>query len=211
LTLAEPLTAWETGLMHERIVGLYEENAAAWDRQRGRDLLEGAWLERFAALLPESGSVLDIGCGMGEPIARWLIERGFRVTGVDSSPSMIALCRERFPKAAWQVADMRALALETLFDGLIAWHSFFHLRPEDQRPMFARFAAHAAPGAALMFTSGPEEGEKLGEWRGEPLYHGSLDPGEYPRLLAGNGFAVVEHKVQDSECGDATVWLARRT
>ena len=124
---------------------------------------------------------------------------------------MIALCEKRFPASSWHVADMRELALGERFDGLIAWHSFFHLKPEDQRPMFARFAAHAAPGAALMFTSGEEHGERIGEWRGEPLYHGSLDPGEYRRLLAGNCFAVVEHKVHDPECGDATVWLARRT
>ena len=67
--LARARQAWKTSLMHERIVGLYEENAAAWDRQRGRDLHERAWLERFAALLPAGGGVLDIGCGMGEPIA----------------------------------------------------------------------------------------------------------------------------------------------
>jgi SAM-dependent methyltransferase len=196
--------------MHERIIGLYEENAAAWDRQRGGDLHELAWLERFAALLPEGGRVLDIGCGTGEPIVRWLIGRGFKVTGVDSSTSMIALCRERFPAASWQVADMRELALGERFDGLIAWHSFFHLRPEDQRPMFGRFAAHAKAGAGLMFTSGPEQGEKIGEWRGEPLYHASLDPGEYRRLLADNGFAVVEQRMRDPDCGHSSVWLAQR-
>jgi 2-polyprenyl-3-methyl-5-hydroxy-6-metoxy-1,4-benzoquinol methylase len=195
--------------MHERIAGLYEENAAAWDRERGRDLIERSWLERFAALLPEGGRVLDLGCGMGEPIGAWLIERGFRVTGIDSSPSLIAMARERFPQHGWESGDMRALALGERFDGLIAWHSFFHLRPDDQRPMFARFDAHAKPGAVLMFTSGPEEGETISEWRGEPLYHASLDPGEYRSLLAGNGFAVVEHKLNDPDCGGSTVWLAR--
>ena len=196
--------------MHERIVGLYEENAAAWDRLRGRDLHERAWLERFAARLPDGGSVLDLGCGMGEPIARWLIERGFRVTGVDSSPSLIAMCRERFPAAAWHVADMRGLALAERYDGLIAWHSLFHLSPGDQEPIFARFAAHAAgPGAALMFTSGPEDGVSVGEWQGEPLHHASLDPDDYRRLLAENGFELLEHKLRDPECGEATVWIAR--
>lgn len=38
--------------------------------------------------------------------------------------------------------------------------------------MFPVFAAHAAPGAVLMFTSGPTAGEAIGEWEGEPLYHG---------------------------------------
>ena len=196
--------------MHERIIGLYEENAEAWDRMRGRDLFELPWLERFAALLPKGASVLDLGCGMGEPIGRWLIEQGCRLTGVDSSPSLIAMARERFPEQEWLVSDMRTMELGTGFDGLLAWHSFFHLAPEDQRPMFERFARHAAPGAVLMFTSGQEEGEAIGEWQGEPLYHGSLDSAEYHALLERNDFVVLGHAVDDPECGHATVWLARK-
>ena len=38
-------------------------------------------------------------------------------------------------------------------------------------PMFGVFARHAAPGARLMFTSGPSEGESIGSYHGEPLYH----------------------------------------
>jgi trans-aconitate methyltransferase len=195
---------------NERIIGLYEENAAAWDRMRGRDLHERHWLDRFLAYVRPGGAILDIGCGMGEPVARYLIERGAEVTGMDSSPSLIAIARERFPAHEWTVADMRGLDLGRRFDGLLAWHSFFHLSPDDQRPMFARFAAHAAPGAPLMFTSGIEQGETLGKWMGEPLYHGSLDTAEYEALLAANGFRTVRHEVRDPSCGHSTIWLAVR-
>jgi SAM-dependent methyltransferase len=192
----------------ERIIGLYEENADACDRMRGRDLHEAPWLDRFLAQVPAGGSILDIGCGMGEPVARYFIERGYAVTGIDSAPSLIGLARERFPAQEWVAADMRALALGRRFDGLIAWHSLIHLSPEDQRPMFARFAAHAGRGAPLMFTSGPEHGEEIGEWLDEPLYHGSLGPDEYRALLASAGFATAVHRARDPECGSSTVWLA---
>jgi len=194
----------------DRIVDLYQRRTREWDEARGRNLFERGWLDRFTALLPPGGSVLDIGCGSGEPIARHLIGSQFAVTGVDSAPTMIDLCRSRFPSAAWLVADMRELALERRFDGLLAWDSFFHLRPEHQRAMFPVFAAHAAARAALMFTSGPSFGEAIGIFAGEPLYHGSLDPAEYRALLDEQGFDVVAHVADDPSCGGHTIWLAQQ-
>ena len=131
----------------DRIIGLYERHAHAFDAGRGQSLIERPWLDRFLALVPHGGSVLDLGCGAGEPIARHLIAAGCAVTGVDSSPTMIALCQSRFPDARWIVADMRGLSLGRRFDGILAWDSFFHLRADDQRKMFAIFRDHAAPGA----------------------------------------------------------------
>lgn len=193
----------------DRIIGLYRRHARAWAADRGTALLEKAWLDRFAALLPANASVLDIGCGSGEPIGRFFIEMGHAVTGVDSSPELIGLCSERFPRQDWRVADMRMLDLGRSFGGLIAWDSFFHLRPEDQRRMFETFRRHAGARAALMFTSGPTHGVAMGTFRGEPLYHASLDAAEYRALLDENGFDVVSHVVEDPECGRHTVWLAQ--
>ena len=194
----------------ERITGLYEDNAEAWDRSRGRDLREKPWLDRFLARVRSGGAILDIGCGMGEPVAGYIIGRGYDVTGTDSSPSLIAMARDRFPAHQWIARDMRLLDLSRRFDGVLAWHSLFHLSPDDQRPMFARFAAHLKPGAPLLFTSGPEHGEAIGAWMGEPLYHGSLAPEEYRGLLKANGFGKVVHKARDPDCGEATAWLAVR-
>ena len=193
----------------ERVVGLYERHALAFDGIRSKHLFEKPWLDRFAANLPTGASVLDIGCGSGEPMAADLIRRGLAVTGVDSSETLIGLCRERFPFDDWRVADMRGLALGRTFDALLAWHSFFHLTPNEQRAMFPLFAAHAADGAMLMFTSGPREGVAVGSFEGEPLYHASLGPEEYRLLLRENGFAVVDHVADDPNCGGATIWLAR--
>jgi SAM-dependent methyltransferase len=158
--------------------------------------------------VPPGGSVLDLGCGSGEPIARALIPAGCAVTGVDSSPAMIALCQSRFPDARWIIADMRALSLGRRFDGILAWDSFFHLRADDQRQIFAIFRDHAAPGAALLFTSGPRAGIAIGTFEGEPLHHASLDPDDYRALLAAHGFTVIAHVAEDPACGGHTVWLA---
>ena len=195
----------------EAIVDLYERHANAWaaDRNDGLDL-ERRWLDRFAALIRPAGALLDLGCGSGEPIGAYLARRGFVVTGVDSSPSLIAICRERLATQEWRVGDMRSLDLGRRYDGLIAWHSFFHLTGDDQRRTFGVFEAHAAPEAVLMFTSGPSHREAIGCWQGEPLYHASLAPDEYRDLLDAHGFELLENVLNDPECGGATVWLARK-
>jgi SAM-dependent methyltransferase len=194
----------------DNIIGLYRRHARSWDEARGDHLREGAWLDRFLGLLPAGATVLDLGCGSSRPIARYCIGRGYRVTGVDTSPELIALCRERFPDQTWEVADMRTLALGRRFDGLLAWHSLFHLRPDDQEAMFGVFSAHAAQGAALMFTSGWNRGVAMGRFEGERLYHASLDPDEYHGLLAKHGFKYRAHEVGQAEAGAAAVWLAAR-
>lgn len=194
----------------DEIVGLYERHADAWDLNRRGDLvLERHWMARFEALLSPAASVLDIGCGSGQPIARHLIERGFSVVGVDSSPTLISKCRNRFANAHWLVADMRELSLGRRFDGLIAWDSFFHLAHEDQRSMFAVFRAHAKSGAPLLFTSGTALGEAIGSFQGEALYHASLSAAQYRELLEANRFSVINHVVDDQNCGGHTVWLAQ--
>ena len=194
----------------DRIIDLYERNAhnyVADRRSAGWD--ESAWLDRFIALLPRHATILDIGCGSGDPIARYLINRDFAVEGVDASPTLIAVCRERFPQQRWQVADMRNLALGRTFQGLLAWDSFFHLCHDDQRRMFPIFRLHAAAGAALMFTSGTSHGVAIGSCHGEPLYHASLAAEEYRALLETNGFHVEAHVSEDPNCGRHTIWLAQ--
>jgi SAM-dependent methyltransferase len=200
------------GTPSDNVIDVYERNAAAWDEDRQRHRPEGErqWIKHFVDIAEPAADVLDFGCGSGEPIATDLIAIGHPVTGVDSSPSLIALCRRRFALQDWIVADMRRFDLGRRFGGILAWHSLFHLPPDDQELMFPVFARHLAQGAPLMFTSGPRRGVTIGRWRGEALYHASLAPGEYETLLEKNGFQLIDHVVEDVSCGGATVWLAKR-
>ena len=75
--------------------------------------------------------------------------------------------------------------------------------------MFGIFALHAAPGAILMFKTDFGHGEAVGSYRGDPLYHASLDASEYEALLADSGFELIEHSVNDPAKGGRIFWLAR--
>ena len=194
------------------IVALYERRARDWagDRARQTVFIEKAWLDRFIALVQPGGTVLDLGCGPGRPMAAYLVANGLDVCGVDSSTAMIAMARENLLSREFIVADMRTLSLGRRFSGILAWDSFFHLAPDAQRRMFPIFRDHAAPGAPLMLTSGPQHGESIGQLRGEPLYHASLAPEEYRYLLDNHGFDVAAETMEDPGCGGHSVWLARR-
>jgi SAM-dependent methyltransferase len=192
------------------IAALYERFADRYIADR-RQLApyEEQWLDRFIALLPPPRRVLDIGCGAGAPMAEYLLNHNCAVTGIDSSPTLIAHCRKQLRAGSWMVADMRRLALPQDFDGLLAWDSFFHLTQHDQRAMFGGFKQHAAAEAVLMFTSGPCAGVALGSYHGEPLYHASLSPEEYETLLTMHSFTTVAHVARDAASGDRTIWMAR--
>ena len=189
---------------------VYERNAAGFDRRRGRNLIERAWLDRFLALVPKGERVLDLGCGAGEPIARYLIERGYAVTGVDFAEPMLAIARERFPDATWIHADMRTLDLGRTFGGIVGWNSFFHLTRDEQRAAIPILARHLAPSGALMLTVGPGDGEVTGTVEGEAVYHASLAPEEYEELLGRAGLALVDFVAEDPSCNVHSVLLARR-
>jgi trans-aconitate methyltransferase len=193
------------------IIGHYERHAIAWDAdRRAAAWNDKLWIDRFMSLLPAGAAVLDLGCGGGEPVAFSMAAHGFRITGVDSSATLITLCQERMPDQRWIRADMRLLSLGTRFEGVLAWDSFFHLKPDDQRAMFSIFAAHAASGGTLMFNAGLGLGEAIGAYRGDPLYHASLDAADYESLLDDAGFELVEHSINDPAKGGRIVWIARR-
>lgn len=190
--------------------GVYERNASQFDQDRIKTLFERSWLEKFEGLLSENASILDVGCGTGEPIARYFIEKGYELTGVDYAQAMIRLVKRRFPEQRWHLADMRDLDLGRKFDGLLGWHSFFHLTREEQRAVLPLFARHLTPGGVMMLTVGPEEGECSGHIAGEDVYHASLSPEEYQTVLDGLDFELMDFVVEDPECGFATILLARK-
>jgi len=198
------------------IIDLYERTAETWATTRGQSLYAGDyseadWLDAFTAPLPPEASILDVGCGNGSPIARELCRRGFKVTGVDSSPSLIAMAKRDLREGRWLVGDMRALELDQTFEGVLAWHSAFHLSEADQRRTLPRLARHLAPGGRLMLTTGPSAGVSMGEWQGEPLFHASLSPEEYRALFARSGLTVERFTAGMPVGVGPTVWITIRS
>jgi SAM-dependent methyltransferase len=194
--------------IHRNTLAVYEASAERWDELRSQEFFEQGWIDRFVGALPAGAAVLYAGCGTGRPIAAYLLDRGYRVTGIDASRAMIDRARASLPRGDWRVMDMRSLSLPRRFDGIIGWDSFFHLDPEEQRAALRGLPDYLRPGGALLLTIGDAAGEVLGAVDGEPVYHASLAPEEYDERLRRQGFGNVEYRLRDPDCGAHSILLA---
>lgn len=192
---------------HRRV---YEASAADWHEGRRGSYPERPWIDRLVEGLDPGARVLDLGCGSGHPVAADLLARGFRVTGVDFAPAMLAIARRTLPGGDWIEADIRSYRPGPGLSAAIGWDSLFHLAAAEQRAVLPRLCAALEPGGRLLFTSGPAAGEAWGRVSGGPVWHESLSPAGYAALLEDAGMAIRRFVAEDRETAGHTVWLARR-
>lgn len=152
---------------------------------------ERAWLDRLILPLPRGAAILDLGCGGGEPIDRYLIDHGFHIVGIDSNAAEIELAHTRFPRERWQLADMRTVTLDESFAGVVAWNSLQLLPSGDQDTIAERVMAWLKPGGRLLFS-------------------GSADVAGHGAALARRGMVEMAHLDCDPSCGGMNVSLMRK-
>ena len=158
---------------------------------------ERGYVEAFAALAAPGAEILDLGCGTGAPIARHLLDRGFRVTCVDSSAAMLAHARLNCPEAQFVRADMIELDLEGPYGGIVAWDSVFHVPREAHARLFAEMARLLAPRAPLLLSVGGSAGDLTAPMFGVDFFYSAHEPAESRRLLESCGLSVLRAEVDD--------------
>ena len=101
------------------------------------------------------GPVLELGCGTGRILAP-IAEAGVDITGLDASPAMLDICRDRLQSAGLTVplvlGDIRSFDLGRQFALItIPFRPFQHLLdPPDQIACLATVRRHLAPGGRLI-------------------------------------------------------------
>jgi SAM-dependent methyltransferase len=89
----------------------------------------------WADTVNHGGSILDVGCGVGRHVI-YLGERGYRMAGVDISPSGVSMtqaaCAERGISFDGQVSDMTHLPWpDQTFDAALSTSTIHHHRRAD--------------------------------------------------------------------------------
>ncbi len=115
---------------------------------------ECAFLEDvFAGSERPIRTVLDLGCGTGGHAVR-LAQRGYKVTGVDSSPGMLERARAKEAQGAeWLEGDVRTLRLGRSFDAVICMFAVlgYQTANEDLSAALRTVRAHLAPAGLFVF------------------------------------------------------------
>jgi cyclopropane fatty-acyl-phospholipid synthase-like methyltransferase len=180
------------------------------DRAHYGDFPARNWLARMVRDMAPGAHILDLGCGGGEPIARFIIDHGFRVTGIDLATSAILVAETRFPRERWIRADMRTVALDGGFDGVIAWNALTWLSHADQALMATRAADWLAPGGVLLFNAQADADRTLDDYREGSPYRADLEAANYSAQIESRGLTLIAHTAADTKCDGAGVWLARK-
>ena len=111
--------------------------------------------------LPTKARILDLCCGTGQ-LAQELIERGYRVTGIDSSEEMLRLARKNAPAGEFIVADARSFNLAGVYHVVVsAFDSLNHIMTlEELTSVFRNVYAVLQEGGLFLFDLNLEEGYK---------------------------------------------------
>lgn len=128
----------------------YDAVAPAYDAQLGDELagkpLDRALLQGFLEVAG-TGPVADVGCGPGH-VTRFLAARHPNVLGIDLSPGMIAVARERAPELAFAVGSILALpAADDAWSGAVALYSIIHLSAAERAAPAASSRGRCVPAA----------------------------------------------------------------
>ncbi|MDE2080784.1 MAG: magnesium protoporphyrin IX methyltransferase [Burkholderiales bacterium] len=126
----------------------------------GRDRMRHTMLSWLPADL-RGLRILDAGCGTGA-LAVEAARRGAEVVAIDLSPTLVALARERLPRALQDGQGVGAIQLKSgdmldpalgHFDHVVAMDSLIHYSTDDAVAALARLAPRVS--GSMIFTFAP--------------------------------------------------------
>ncbi|HUO58934.1 MAG TPA: class I SAM-dependent methyltransferase [bacterium] len=165
------------------------------DRGRGPDSKNMKdWLRWIDQRLPAGSRVLELGCGMGVPVAKHLAGK-HDYLGVDISDVQVQRARRLVPEGRFKRADMSRFRFKVgVFDAVMAFYSIIHLPLGEQPPLLKRISRWLRPQGLFVAMLG--HGRWTGReknWFGAEMFWSHADGRTYRGWLDLAGFKIVRH------------------
>ena len=102
--------------------------------------------------LPKDAQLLDLCCGTGH-LMQPLLERGYKVTGLDGSEAMLNYARENAPLGESILVDARTFDIPESFDGVISTSASLNhiLSLEELKAVFKKVYSALEPNGLFLF------------------------------------------------------------
>ncbi len=169
----------------------YNKIADAWDERRKNKATDPC-IVNFAAMLSPHSKILDVGCGSGCPISKYLVEHSHCVTGIDMSEAMVEKANAlHLQNASFFTCDFMEWHTDSLYDAVIAFDSLWHIPYDKQKLIYPKIASHLKPNGLLLFTHGKTDGGVQGDMYGQTFYYNALDGCVVRQILEENSFQVL--------------------
>ena len=135
----------------------YDHIAEKWhSRGRGQDYVARvlSYVDKVLADIPAGAKILDLGCGTGEPVAAHVVQRGYKLVGIDESAEMLKIAKTAIPEAEFVQGDMVYIHFAGSFAAVIAWDSLFHVERKYHAGVFSQIHNLLDRGGKLLLSVG---------------------------------------------------------
>lgn len=199
--------------MPKDLIEAYNRLAVTYDENRGLFDMSAVFHDFFSRLGGEKGHLLDLGCGAGEPIPGWFIQKGWQVTGVDFSKKMLELAARYQPRMHRILADMTEFQMPSeSVDAITAVYALFHTEKEKHPGLFSGMYRWLRPGGKALFTyatkeyTGAEEFSGYIRFMAEDLFYSHYRPHQLFSILKDIGFELLAADYRDIG-GEVFLWV----
>jgi SAM-dependent methyltransferase len=193
----------------------YDEMAKSYNDNR--HLFDNSsQLEELGKLVGKGDRVLDAGCGSGIPAAKYFVDLGCEVVGVDISGKMVELAESNVPGGEFYKADLLDIEYpRDHFDMIISFYCIFHIRKKLQGKVFKEFYHLLKPGGYSYFTLAGKGYTKKASFEGAIKFGDHLLPyahfteEEYRRMLTDENFDIISMR-NLTIGGETMLWVLVR-
>lgn len=167
----------------------YEKKAHEYLRGRDESRIGYKVVRQWAEKLPAGSEVIEIACGGGYPVTKALSEAGLNLWAIDSSKTLLAEFKKRFPDIPVKCERVQhSDFFERKFDAAIAIGLIFLLPKPEQDELIKRVSSILKPGGQFLFMAPT----KTGTWRdlNTGVQCSSLGFSKYQELLSKSDFKI---------------------